>query len=120
MVTDDDIAFFMERLQWYDFVTDENIKAFDDWGWAVVDHEVLLARSALEFLRDRLPDAALAMIAAADAQFRAHPQAFAHMFRRAIGSIDAKAALAGWVDDDDGKPVPIPPSHWWWQLPKDW
>lgn len=118
---DDEVAFFLERLQWYDFVTEEKIAAWNDWGWAVVDEEVLRARSALEFLRDRLPEAAAAMMAAADAQFRTHPRAFDHMFRYALAGFDATSELNGWViDEATGKPPAIPPSHWWWRLPKDW
>lgn len=118
---DDEVRFFLERLQWYDFVTEEKIAAWDDWAWAVVDEEVLRARSALEFLRDRLPDTALAMMAAADSQFRAHPRAFDHMFRYALAGFDAASELSGWVlDEATGQPPAIPPSHWWWRLPKAW
>ncbi|QIK36858.1 hypothetical protein GWK36_01310 [Caldichromatium japonicum] len=118
---DEEVRFFLERLAWFDFVAEENIPAWDDWAWAVVDHEVLLARSALEFLRDRLDAQALAMMAAADAQFRAHPKAFDRMFRAAIGWTHVANTLTRWVvDEATGKPPAIPPSHWWWRLPKAW
>jgi hypothetical protein len=118
---DEDIRFFLERLSWHDFVSEENIPAWDDWAWAVVDEEVLRARSALEFLRDRLDEAAASMLAAADAQWRAHPRAFDHMFRYALAGFDAASELYGWVlDEATGKPPAIPPSHWWWRPSKDW
>jgi hypothetical protein len=43
--SDEDIAFWMERLSWYDFVSEDQIEAFDAWGWAVVDHGGLVCGS---------------------------------------------------------------------------
>ncbi|SFF27417.1 hypothetical protein SAMN04488120_101325 [Fontimonas thermophila] len=115
-----EVEFLLDRLSWFDFVAEDNIPAWDDWAWAVVDHEVLLARSALELLRDRLSERALAMMAAADAQWRAHPKAFDHMFRRAIDWARPDDILTDWVRDETGATPPIPPSHWWWRLSKNW
>jgi hypothetical protein len=115
----EDVVFFLDRLKWYDFVSEDRIADFDEWGWSVVDAEVLRARSALELLRERLTIDQLAMLAAADRQWRAHPKAFGHMFRRAIAGFDPDKELDGWVMDESGRPVPIPPDHWWWR-PQRW
>ncbi|GAB6051175.1 hypothetical protein JCM16106_20310 [Hydrogenophilus islandicus] len=117
---DEDVAFYAERLSWYDFVDEANLNAYNEWGWAVVDEEVLKARSALELLRNRISDDHRALLDAADRQWRAHPAAFDAMFRVAIAKADLATTLAEWVRDEEGRPVPVPPSHWWWRTSDKW
>ncbi|MCL6556955.1 MAG: hypothetical protein K6T56_11425 [Burkholderiales bacterium] len=116
------VAFMLARLSWYDMVREEEIPWWEEAGFAVVDEEVLRARSALELLKDAgytLPEDALAMMAAADAQWRAHPAAFDAMFRYAIAR-QTEDELAGWVVLEDGSTPRIPPAHWWWRPSSRW
>ncbi|AVZ80163.1 hypothetical protein C3497_12560 [Zoogloeaceae bacteirum Par-f-2] len=119
---DDEVAFMVERLAWAMEVTEEAIAWWDESGFAVVDEEVLRARSALQLLWDdgkRLPVAAIDAMTAADRQWRAHPKAFDHMFRYAIAR-KTRDELAGWLLDDAGRVPEIPASHWWWRPSSQW
>ncbi|MDM7322118.1 MAG: hypothetical protein P3W87_002305 [Gammaproteobacteria bacterium] len=117
VVSQDVIA---ERLAWGQDALDVDWWRSD--GWAVADEEVLAAASAARVLIDEgLADAGLAA-ALHDVltAWRADP----HAFDATLGSLarraDPASALAGWVEDEVGRPMPIPASHWWWRLSKDW
>ena len=112
----------VERLAWADFVDEANLAAWDAWAFAVVDEELLRARSALQLLFDdgqRLPAEALEMMLAADRQWRAHPVAFDYMFRYALAR-KTRDELSGWVTDEAGRVPEIPASHWWWRPSGQW
>jgi len=118
----EEVAFMLARLSWYDMVREAEITWWEEAGFAVVDEEVLRARSALELLKDSgytLPEDALAMMAAADAHWRAHPAAFDVMFRYALAR-QTQDELAGWVVLEDGSTPRIPPTHWWWRPSSRW
>ncbi len=119
----EDVAFMIERLSWADEVTDASIEWFDQAGFAVVDEEVLLARSALQLLWDAgvsLPIAAIDAMNAADRQWHRHPRAFDHMFARVIARGPRADAMEGWVVGKDGRVPVIPSSHWWWRPSPRW
>lgn len=119
---DDDVAFMVERLSWADEVSDANLAWWDDGGFAVVDEELLRARSALQLLLDdgrRLPAAAIEAMTAADRQWRAYPKAFDYMFRYALARKQPDE-LSGWVMDARGLAPEIPDSHWWWRPSGQW
>ncbi|RPE72521.1 hypothetical protein EDC62_0212 [Tibeticola sediminis] len=104
-------------LGFYDVITqpDAELYTFDlDW--------TLHLRSAYEVGREQgmLDQTAVAELAEIDAFWRAHPQAFDAAFGDLIPRIDPARELAGWVEDETGAPMPIPASHWWWRLSKDW
>ncbi len=79
-------------------------------------------RSVYEFAREAglLSEQAVAELSEIDAFWRAHPAEFERAFGTLIPLIDPATELAGWVEDENGRPAPIPPSHWWWRLPEDW
>jgi hypothetical protein len=119
---DEAVAFMVERLSWATEVDEEAIDWWDEGGFAVVDEEVLRARSALQMLFDdgqKLPAKALEMMLAADRQWRAHPKAFDHMFRYAHAR-QTRDELSGWITDDAGRVPEIPDSHWWWRPSSQW
>ncbi len=119
---DEAVAFMLERLSWATEVDEAAIAWWDDGGFAVVDEEVLRARSSLELLWDdgqRLPAAAIEAMTAADRQWRAHPKAFDHMFRYALAR-KTHDELSGWITDDAGLAPEIPASHWWWRPSSQW
>ncbi|MDM7456942.1 MAG: hypothetical protein P3W97_006765 [Tepidimonas sp.] len=94
---------------------DVKLYAFDrDW--------TLHLRSAYEVGReqDLLPETAVAELAQIDAFWRTHPQASDAPFGDLIPRIDPARELAGWSEDEAGKPVAIPPHHWLWRLSGDW
>ena len=110
------------RLSWYGDVSEDNLDWWEEYGFAVLDEEVLRARSALEMLKEAgfpLPAEAIEMMAAADRQWRAHPKAFDSMFRYALARKEADE-LKGWVENEDGATPPIPHSHWWWRPSERW
>jgi len=116
------VAFMLARLSWYDMVREAEITWWEEAGFAVVDEEVLRARSALELLKDAgytLNGVDLAMMAAANAQWRAHPAAFDAMFRYAIAR-QTQDELEGWVVLEDGSAPRISPDHWWWRPSSRW
>ncbi|MFN3595437.1 MAG: hypothetical protein ACK4TK_12275, partial [Thiobacillaceae bacterium] len=67
-----------------------------------------------------LAPTAVAELAEIDAFWRAHPQAFDAAFGDLIPRIDRATELAGWVENEAGRPMPIPAHHWWWRLSRDW
>lgn len=104
-------------LGFYDVIVrpDAELYTFDlDW--------TLHLRSAYEVGREAglLAESAVAELAEIDAFWRAHPKEFDAAFIDLIPRIDPATELSGWVEDEAGRPMPIPPSHWWWRLSKDW
>lgn len=104
-------------LGFYDVITRPDWQDYEfDLDWT------LHHRSVYEFARENglLSDQAVAELAEIDAFWRAHPVEFERAFGTLIARIDPATELEGWVEDEAGRPVAIPPSHWWWRLPKDW
>lgn len=119
---DEAVAFMVDRLSWATEVDEEAIAWWDESGFAVVDEEVLRARSALQLLWDdgkRLPAAAIEAMTAADLQWRAHTAAFDYMFRYALARKSCDE-LTGWITDDAGRVPEIPRAHWWWRPSGQW
>lgn len=104
-------------LGFYDVITRPDWQDYEwDLDWT------LHHRSVYEFAREQglLSGTAVAELAEIDAFWRAHPDAFERAFGTLIRRIDPAKELEGWVEDGAGRPAPIPPSHWWWRLPKEW
>lgn len=89
---------------------------WDERWWSHDWDELLYRRSEWEVLKQqgRLGPAQIADLARIDRWWRARPQAF----NRAFGGFHQRkkinTELAGWVEDERGRPMPIPQSHWWW------
>lgn len=117
VVTQDEIR---EQLAWAADAMD--VDWWRDAGWAVADEEVLAAASAAQMLvDDGLADEALAeTLRAALAAWRARPSDYDQTLGSVARRADPETALSGWVESDDGQPMPIPAHHWWWRLSKDW
>lgn len=91
---------------------------FDTIGEEGFDHdrdETLHERSAYEFVRDQLTDAQRSELDLVDAHWRDHADDFNAAFVATHEYADRNLALADWVVDGDGRPAPIPRSHWWWR-----
>lgn len=86
-------------------------------GDAAIDgydcEETLHARSALEFVRATLSPEQVAILDAADALWKANPEAFNACFAYDHASKSVETELGGYAMRD-GKTVPIPREHWWW------
>jgi len=115
-----DIKLYAECLSWYDFVDEANCEAFKEWGWSIADDEILAARSALELLCEFLDAETLDLLDDADRYWRQHKVAFDHMFAIAHAEFEPETALAYWVTDEQGNPIPVPESHWWWRQSSQW
>ena len=93
---------------------------WDERWWSHDWDELLYRRSEWEVLKQqgRLGPAQIADLARIDRWWRARPQAF----NRAFGGFHERkkinTELAGRVEDPEGRPMPIPKSHWWWPLPE--
>ncbi|WP_126444269.1 hypothetical protein [Sulfuricystis multivorans] len=104
-------------LGFFDAITQPDWQDYEfDLDWT------LHHRSVYEFAREArlLSETALAELAEIDAFWRAHPAEFERAFGDLIPRVDPATELEGWVEVETGRPVSIPPSHWWWRLPKDW
>lgn len=114
-----DQAFIAERLGW-GMETDP--AWWEQAGFAVVDDEVPAAASAAQFLLEagRASPELATRLQQVTAHWRAHPAQFDATLGQIIRRIDPATALAGWVQDEAGRPMPVPPHHWWWRLSKDW
>ncbi len=90
-------------------------------AWEFDMDETLPLRSMFEFAREMgLLDAdAIVELDRIDAFWRAHPQAFDAAFAYEHAA-DKARVLEGFVEDEDGRPVPPPPSHWWWRPSARW
>lgn len=114
-----DQDFIVERLAW-------GLEIDPDWwqdaGYAVVDDEVLAAASSAQVLVEagEASELLAETLKRVTQHWRAHPGTFDATLGQIVRRIDPATALAGWVEDEDGRPLPIPPHHWWWRLSKDW
>lgn len=117
VMTQDEIR---ERLMWASDAMD--VEWWRQEGWAVADEEVLAAASAAQALVDAgLADDRLAgALEDAVSKWRDAPWAFDATLGSLARRADLATALSGWVEDEDGRPLPVPPHHWWWRLSKDW
>lgn len=90
-------------------------------AWEFDLDEALALRSVYEYLAEagRLGPQAAAELAAIDAFWRAHPQAFDAAFSYEH-AMPARERLAGFVTDEDGTSAVPPPSHWWWRPSWQW
>jgi hypothetical protein len=110
----DDLPDFNDRtlaeyvMACFDVITEDEDAWSDDWD------SVLPARSALEFVRERLPQDRAAVLDRADTFWRAHPAAFNRFSRFRHARRDVKTDLSGWVVDAEGNTPEIPRAHWWW------
>jgi len=66
-----------------------------------------------------LDAAAIGELDQIDAFWRAHPQAFDAAFAHEHAA-DKARVLMGFVEDENGDPVPPPASHWWWRPSGRW
>ncbi|WP_156137212.1 hypothetical protein [Tepidimonas taiwanensis] len=90
-------------------------------AWEFDLDEALALRSVYAYLAEegRLGQEALAQLAAIDAFWRAHPQAFDAAFAYEH-AMPARERLAGFATDEEGNPAVPPPSHWWWRPSGQW
>lgn len=91
-------------------------------GFAVVDDEVLAAASSAQVLVEAGQASAslTETLQRVTQHWRAHPEDFDATLGQIVRRIDPQTALAGWVEDEARRPMPIPAHHWWWRLSKDW
>jgi len=90
-------------------------------AWEFDMDETLALRSMFEFAREMglLDAAAIGELDRIDAFWRAHPQAFDAAFAHEHAA-DKARVLEGFVEDENGDPVPPPASHWWWRPSSRW
>lgn len=114
-----DQRFIAERLGW-------GLEIDPGWwhreGMILVDDEVLAAASAAQCLVDagRANAVLRRTLETVTAYWRAHPSEFDATLGSLIRRIDPATALAGWVEDETGRPMPIPAHHWWWRPSAAW
>lgn len=98
----------------YSIVDADDVDSFS-FSW----EEVLYARSALEFIREQLPERTRKLMDEADAFWRSHPMEFnRHSKVHHAGFVPAQE-MTSWVVDSDGNTPKVPESHWWWRrLPR--
>jgi hypothetical protein len=77
--------------------------------------DLLLYRSALEFVREQLSDAQRGELDTVDAHWRSQPDAFNSAFAAKHATHAASDAMRAWVQDENGDTPIIPRSHWWWR-----
>jgi len=95
----------------------------DDWQEFEWDLDYTLHMRSVYAFADELGllnESQRAELAEIDAFFRAHPKEFDRAFGEIIARADLTTTLAEWVRDENGRPVPVPPSHWWWRTSDRW
>jgi len=83
--------------------------------WSYDADSTLVARSALELVRDQLSKAEIAELNKVDAVWKDTPKQFNAFFSNEHACHDRTTELDGWLVDTETKaPPPIPKDHWWW------